>query len=197
MLSKFAGFIIYTYIWENQVSSMKKHIVLIPLAILLGIMFSCKEKNSNNAIRPGYGATGNPYPEQQTVTGSTTYTSPATKNTSLRVGDIGWSNPSCISTGSTALRATKGDIDVILSFSGPVTSNTYAIAGTPGVGSCALTLSNAPDQPAGVFWYAKSGSVVVTTTSTSINANLIGVVCTQKEFNFPQVVVSGVLGCSQ
>ena len=177
---------------------MKNHLAFIGLAIILTIAFSCKDKNSKGAITPDYSATGNPYPNNQTVTGSTTYTSPATKNSSFLVGDIGWSNPSCISTKSLSLRAWKENIDVVLSFASPIGTGTatYAISTQPGAGSCALTVYNAPDQPAGIYWYGKSGSVVVSTTSTSINANLIGVVCTQKEFNFPQVIVTGALGCA-
>ncbi len=181
---------------------MKKHFVLIGFAVILSIGFSCKDKNSKNAITPDYGATGNPNPNNQTVTGSTTYTSPATQNTSFLVGDIGWSNPSCISTGSLSLRATKGNTDVLLTFAAPPAStgsSTYAIGALPASGICAVTVINAPDQPAGVVWYGKSGTVVVTTNSTSINASLIGsgIVCTQKDFNFPQVVITGGLGCSQ
>lgn len=179
---------------------MKKPLSLIGLAIILSITFSCKDKNDKNAIAPDYSSTGNPFPNNQTVTGSSTYTSPATKNTSFTVGDLGWSNPSCISTQSLALRAKKDEVDVILTFASPITYSsgpiTYAISGTPGNGACALSVLNAPDQPAGVYWYGKSGSVVVTTTSTSINANLVNVVCTQKDFNFPQVMVTGALGCA-
>lgn len=176
---------------------MKKQFALIAgFAVILSITFSCKDKNDKNAIAPDYGATGNPYPNNQTVTGSTTYTSPATQNTSFLVGDIGWSNPSCISTSSLGLRATKDNVDVVLTFATAITSGTYAISTTPsGTTSCAMAVLNAPNQPAGVYWYGKSGMVVVTTTSSSINASLVGAVCTQKDFNFPQVIVTGNLGC--
>ena len=175
---------------------MKRHFALICLAIVLSVAFSCKDKNNKSAISPDYGATGNPYPNNQTVTGSTSYTSPATKNTSFEVGNIGWSNPSCISTGSLALRATKDNIDVILTFGSIVTNGTYLISNTLGTGTCMLTIYNAPNQPAGVYWYAKSGSVIITITATSITANLSNVVCAQKEFNFPQVSITGVLACA-
>jgi len=176
---------------------MKNYLALTGIAIIVSLTFSCKDKNDKAAITPDYGATGNPYPHNQTVTGSTTYTSPATQNTSFIVGDIGWSNPTCISTYSTALRATKDNIDVIINFSGPATSGTYAIAPTAGANSCVLTISNAPDQPAGVFWYGKSGTVSISQNATSISAILNNVVCTQKEFNFPQVLISGKVGCNQ
>ena len=175
---------------------MKNCFALIGFIIVLGITFSCKDKNNKGAITPDYGSTGNPYPNNQTVTGSTTFTSPATKNTSFIVGDIGWSNPSCISTSSTALRATKDNIDVIITFGSAVSTGTYAISATTGSNSCVLTAYNVPDQPTGVYWYGKGGSVVVTISATSINAKLQNVVCTQKEFNFPQVLISGAIGCS-
>ena len=176
---------------------MKNYVAFFGLVIILSVTFSCKDKNSKSAIAPDYSTTGNPYPNNQTVTGSTTFTSPATKNTSFIVGDIGWSNPSCISTSSTALRATKDNIDVILTFASAVTNGTYAISAVTGSSSCVLTAYNVPDQPAGVYWYGKSGSVIITTNATSISAKLEGVVCTQKEFNFPQVLISGAIGCSQ
>ncbi|WP_317897566.1 hypothetical protein [Aurantibacillus circumpalustris] len=176
---------------------MKNYFTLIGLVIVLNVTFSCKDKNDKGAISPDYSSTGNPYPNNQTVTGSTTFTSPATQNTSFIVGDIGWSNPSCISTSSTGLRAQKNNIDVILSFASAATNGTYAISSNVGAGSCVLTAYNVPDQPAGVYWYGKGGSVIITTNATSISAKLVNVVCTQKEFNFPQVLISGAIGCSQ
>ena len=177
---------------------MKKSFALIAcIAVILSILLSCKDKNDKSAIAPDYSSTGNPYPNNQTVTGSTTFTNPATQNSSLLVGDIGWSNPSCISTASITLRGTKGSTDVLLTFAGIATSNTYNISSNASAGSCALTLLNPPGQPAGIVWYGKAGYVVVTTNSTSINASLFNVVCTQKDFNFPQVSVTGGLGCSQ
>ncbi|PBQ33506.1 hypothetical protein CNR22_17560 [Sphingobacteriaceae bacterium] len=175
---------------------MKNLLAFIGLAIVISFTFSCKDKNSSSAIKPDYSATGNPYPNNQTVTGSTTFTSPATQNTSLLVGDIGWSNPTCASSQSLSLKGTKDNIDVILVFNTAITSGTYAISQIPGSGTCQMTVLNAPNQPAGVYWIGKSGSVIVSTSSTSINANLINVVCTQKDFNFPQVTVTGVLGCN-
>lgn len=179
---------------------MKNLLAFIGLAIVISFTFSCKDKNSSSAIKPDYSATGNPYPNNQTVTGSTTFTSPATQNTSLHVGDIGWSNPTCASSQSMSLKGTKDNIDVVLVFNPALTGSstgTFAItSGVPGPGSCQLTVLNAPGQPTGVYWYGKSGSVSVTTSTNSINANLLNVVCTQKDFNFPQVTVSGVLGCN-
>jgi len=177
---------------------MKKNFALLSgLVLLLCIVFSCEKKNNSAAISPDYGATGNPNPNNQTVTGSNTFTNPAIENSSFVVGDIGWSNPSCVSTGSTSLRATKGLTEVVLTFSGVATTNTYNISSQPAANSCKLEILNAPGQPAGIMWYGRSGSVIVTTTSTSINAQLLNAVCTQSTFNFPLVTVSGNLGCSQ
>lgn len=179
---------------------MKNLLAFIGLVLVIGFTLSCKDKNSSNAIKPDYSATGNPYPDNQTVTGSTTFTSPATQNTSLLVGDIGWSNPTCSSSQSLSLKGIKDAIQVVLVFNPALNSSssgTYAItSGGLTQNTCQLTVLNAPNQPAGVYWYAKSGSVAVTTSTNSINANLINVVCTQKDFNFPQVSVTGVLGCN-
>ena len=167
------------------------------LVLLLCFIYSCEKKNNSNAISPDFSATGNPNPNNQTVTGSNTYTNPATENTSFIVGDIGWSNPSCVSTGSTSLRGTKGSTEVVLTFSGVATSGTYAITSQAAANSCALMVLNAPNQPAGVLWYGRSGTVVVNTASTSITSTIMNAVCTQSTFNFPIVSVNGNLGCSQ
>jgi len=177
---------------------MKKNIVLFTCAaFLVFVVLSCEKKNSSTAISPDYSATGNPNPNNQTVTGSNTYTNPATENSSLIVGDIGWSNPSCISTGSTSLRGTKGTTEVVLTFSGVATTGTYAITSQPAANSCALLILNAPNQPAGVLWYGRSGTVVVSTSSSNITGQLMNAVCTQSTFNFPIVSVSGNIGCNQ
>jgi hypothetical protein len=165
-------------------------------AIITLVIFSCEKKQSDG-IAPTYGTTGNPHPNEQTVTGSTTYSNPATKNTALIVGGSGWSNPTCGSTKSVTLKGVSNETDVTLSFATAIKSGTYAIATIPGSQACALTIVNAPDQPAGIIWYGKSGSVAVTTTSSSINAKFTNIVCTQKNFNFPVVSASGTLSCSQ
>lgn len=176
---------------------MKNSFALFCLAFILITAFSCKDKNSKSAIAPDYSATGNPYPGNQTVTGTTTYTSPATQNTTFTVGDIGWSNPSCVSTQSMALRATKGNVDVILTFNTQLYDGTWAIASNTGNGFCTLQVLNAPGQPAGVLWVGKAGSVIISQSATSFNATLKNVICTQKDFNFPQVAVIGSLNCGQ
>ena len=176
---------------------MKKSLVLIvglALIIVTG-MFSCEKKKSTG-IRPDYSATGNPNPNNQTVTGSSTFTNPATDNTSILIGDIGWTNLTCISTQSLTLKGYYDKTDVTLSFASAATTNTYAISQLAGPGTCAMTIVNAPEQPAGTVWVAKTGSVVVINTPNSINAIFKNVVCTQKSFNFPTVTASGTLSCN-
>ncbi len=165
------------------------------LIFTLGIL-SCTKKKSDG-IKPGYGTTGNPNPNNPTVTGSTTYTNPATDNSSLGVGGSGWSNPTCGSTFSVTLKGYNGGTEVSLTFPGAAQSKTYSIGPTATSGFCALTVLNAPSQPSGIIWYGKTGTVVVNTTSNSINATFANVTCTQSNFNYPVVTVSGVLGCSQ
>lgn len=172
------------------------------LAFLLaasGLTFlSCEKKNNSDAITPTFGTSGNPNPGYQTVTGTNTYTNPATENTSLYVGGGGWTNPTCGSTNSISLNAFNGTTNVILTFASPVKSGTYAVMPVQsGTASCVLTIQNAPQQPAGIVWIGKSGQVAINTTSTSINATFNNIVCTQQNFSFPSVVVSGVMGCSQ
>lgn len=177
---------------------MKNNFVLITcITLLMALVISCEKKDDSNAISPDYSATGNPNPNNQTVTGSNTYTNPATQSSSLLVGDIGWSNPSCISTGSTSLKGTKGTTEVVLTFSGVATNGTYAVTSQPAANSCALVVLNAPNQPAGILWYGRSGTVVVSTSSSNITGQIMNAVCTQSTFNFPVVTVNGNLGCNQ
>jgi hypothetical protein len=176
---------------------MKKLLLLIaPLAVILTVTTSCEKKGDENAIKPTYGATGNPNPNNQTVTGSTTYSNPATQNTSILVGTTGWSNLTCASTNSATLKGTTGNTEVTLNFAGAATSNTYAISTVPAAGACAMTIVNAPNQPAGLVWYGKSGSVVVSIVNNNINAVFSNVVCTQQTFNFPTVNATGTLSCN-
>ncbi len=182
---------------------MKKQFLLISgFAILSAILvFSCAKKKDNGAIAPTYkedatGTGGNPNVGNQTVTGTATLTNPATTNSSLLVGGSGWSNPTCISTNSITLKGINGSVDVTLNFLFPPTTGTYAIAASPGPQACSMIVNNAPNQPSGIVWYAKTGQVVVNTTTTAINATFAGIVCTQANFNFPTVGVSGSMGCN-
>lgn len=176
---------------------MKTLYPLVFAAVVVLVGFSCQKKTNSNAITPDYSATGNPNPNVQTVTGATSYTNPATKNTSILIGTSGWSNLTCLSTNSATLRGDDGTSVVTLNFSGAASTGTYAIAAAPAAGSCAMTIKDAPNQPAGIVWYGKTGNVVVNVTGTSIFATFSNVVCTQQSFNFPTVAASGTLSCSQ
>ncbi len=182
---------------------MKKNYLNLPglIVLLTIVLFSCQKKSDGTATTPGYkeenGTGGNPFPNNPTVTGTPTSTNPATQNSSLLVGGIGWSNPTCASTLSVTLKGINGGIDVTLNFFSPPTTGTYVIAPVASqTQACSMTINNAPNQPAGTVWYGKSGLVAVNTTSNSINASFSGVICTQQSFNFPQVSVSGNLGCN-
>jgi hypothetical protein len=58
-----------------------------------------------------------------------------------------------------------------------------------------MTIVNAPNQPAGLTWYAKQGIVAVTTSTSNITAQFANIVCTQQTFNFPTVNATGTLSC--
>ncbi|MEO6304214.1 MAG: hypothetical protein ABIP51_13695 [Bacteroidia bacterium] len=182
---------------------MKKQFLIISgfAIISASLIFSCAKKKDDNRIAPTYkedatGTGGNPNVGNQTVTGTATLTNPATQNSSLLVGGAGWSNPTCISTNSITLKGINGSIDVTLNFLFPPTTGTYAIAASPNAQACSMTINNAPNQPSGIVWYGKTGQVVVNTTTTAINASFSGILCTQQNFNFPTVGVSGNLGCN-
>jgi hypothetical protein len=178
---------------------MKKSLVALSIAVIaaLTIVLAC-EKKKVEGIGPTYDATGNPNPGYQTVSGASTYTNPATKNSALVVGGSGWTNPTCGSTKSLTLKGFNGTVDVTLSFASPITTGTYQVAPSPGPNHvCAIKVVNAPDQPAGIVWIGQSGTVAINTTTASINASFKSIPCTQQSFGFPIVSVSGVLGCSQ
>jgi len=182
---------------------MKKQFLIISgLAVITAsLIFSCAKKKDDNRITPTYkeeatGTGGNPNVGNQTVTGTATLTNPATTNSSLLVGGAGWSNPTCISTNSITLKGINGNIEVTLNFLFPPSTGTYAIASSPNAQACSMVITNAPNQPSGLVWYGKTGQVVVNTTTTAIQASFTGVLCTQQNFNFPTVGVSGNLGCN-
>jgi len=170
--------------------------------ILISCLFiilvtSCEKKAVDESmISPTFGGTGNPNPKS-TVTGNVTFSTMATENSTLAVGGIGWTNPSCGSTNSVNLTGYYDSTTVVLSFNSAAVTGTYAIASIPTSTSCALTVVHAPNQPSGVVWYGNAGYVSVTTSSSNISAKFIGVTCVQASFNYPQIFVSGVIGCTQ
>ncbi|MGZ3898721.1 MAG: hypothetical protein ACXVNM_11805 [Bacteroidia bacterium] len=185
---------------------MKKYIYIVSACLAMAslILLSCeKKKDDPNRIAPTYkeeatGTAGNPNVNNVTVTGTSTITNPATDNSSLYVGGSGWSNPTCSSTGSLTLKGINGNIEVTISLwqLPTVGSATYNVSSSPSGNACAMTVVNAPNQPAGIVWYGKTGVVSVQTTTSSINATFSGVQCVQQSFNFPQVSVSGNIGCN-
>ncbi len=165
------------------------------LAIVL-LFSNCEKKGDKNAISPDYSATGNPNPNNQTVTGASSYSNPATQNTSILVGTSGWSYFTCATTNTTTFRSSFNGSEVTLSFAGPATTQTYAIASVASSNACAMTILNPPNQPAGIVWYGKTGSVVVSTSSIGVSCTFVNVVCTQQSFGFPTVNASGTLACN-
>jgi hypothetical protein len=183
---------------------MKKHIftVTVVAAVASLIFFACKKKK-DDTITPTYKSEGtgtgsNPNPNNVTVTGTTNTNTPATNNSNLNVGGAGWSNPSCITTNSLYVKGINGSTEVTLQFANPpaVGTQTYFIASSPGVNSCALTVTGEPNQPAGTVWYGYEGTVSVLTTTNSVGVSIMGSIkCRQSSFNFPIVTVTGNLGC--
>jgi len=186
---------------------MKKHIYTLTgiVAIASLVLFACKKKQ-DDTIKPDYkedatGTASNPQPNNVTVTGTSTVTNPATQNSSIYVGNAGWSNLSCISTNSLSLKSDNGTTQVTLNFVQPPAIGgpfTYQVASSPGIGVVAITITNAPNQPAGTVWYGRSGTISVSSTTSAVNAVITGtgVSCVQSTFNFPQVTLSGLLGCN-
>lgn len=181
---------------------MKKLLILPGIALIASILlFSC-EKKSSSGIGPGFkeetGTGGNPNPNAPTVTGtSTNNANPATQSSFLQVSGPGWNNPNCATTGSVTLKGINGQIEVTLNFLTPPALGTFSfpVSASPTASSCALMIQNAPNQPAGVIWYAKTGVVAVNSTTASISGSFSNIQCTQADFNFPTVTMSGSLTC--
>jgi hypothetical protein len=183
---------------------MKKNpLVFVGFALALVLVSLSCEKKKDEGIGPTYkensGTGGNPFPNNQTVTGTSTFTNPATQNSNIIVGGSGWSNPSCASTASTTIKGINNSVEVTMNFSAPPAVGTfsYAIVANPTQPlTCSMNVLNAPNQPFGVVWYATSGIVTVNTTTNSINASFANIVCIQKTFNFPTVAITGNVGCN-
>ncbi len=185
---------------------MKKNIFILAgtFAIASLIFVACKKKD-DNTIHPTYkedatGTASNPQPNNVTVTGTSTVTNPATENSSLYAGGAGWSNPTCITTNSLYLKGNSGDTEVTLSFAVPpaVGTQTYNVGASPSLNSVSIIITKAPNQPAGIVWYGKSGVLTVSSSTSAVSAVITGtgVLCLQSTFNFPQVILTGLLGCN-
>lgn len=186
---------------EHSAISARSRKVLGVLILAILSLSSCEKKDPKNGVSPDYkqnsGTGSNPNQNNPTVTGTSTLSNPATKNTNLLVGGSGWSNPTCPSTASLVLKGINGQTEVVLSFATVVATGTYAIGALPSGSVCAMTVLNAPEQPAGVTWIGKSGQVIVNTNSVSITANFSSIPCTQPSFIYPVVSVSGTVACAQ
>lgn len=182
---------------------MKKYLIATTgLALTLTLVFvACNKKNNNNAIAPTYkeeavGTGGNPLKNDITVTGAPiNITNPASANSSINTSS-GFLYPSCASTGSTSIKAVNGSVDVTVSFASVPISGTYQVAPSVGSGYCTVVANNAPNQPAGVVWNGKSGTVSVSSTTAGISLILNSVVCVQPTFNFPTVTITGNMSCN-
>jgi len=183
---------------------MKKYFIAATgLALTLTLVFvACAKKKDNNAITPTYkedanGTGGNPTKNDVTVTtGTTGITNPASANSGINTGSTGFTFPTCSSTNSLSLKAINGNINVTVNFSSPPISGTYLVGSNVGTGLCTVVVVDAPNQPAGVVWYGKTGTVSVSTSTNGISALLNSVQCIQQSFNFPQVTVSGNMSCN-
>lgn len=165
------------------------------------ILVSCKFKNNNN-ITPTYrnqstGTGANPNINVVTVTGTQTLTNPATQNTSLQVGGsmAGWVFEVC-STHPNMFVAHNGNTTIKIIFNGPIMSGAFGLTSTtPGAGQAQMVILGAPGQPEEVIWYSKSGSVTVTPFGGGYSATFSNIQCTQMNYIFPVVTVSGSLSC--
>lgn len=182
----------------------RHHTAFLTLALVIVVVaFSCNKKKTNNGIAPGFksetGTGGNPNAGNPTVTGATTNTNLATQNSNLQVGGSGWTNPTCGSTNSLTLKAINGNVIVTVGFAAvpPIGTSTYNIGASASSGICSMMVNEAPNQPSGIVWYGRSGTVVVNTSTAAITASVSNAQCVQQNFNYPIVSVSGNLGCSQ
>jgi hypothetical protein len=176
-------------------------IVIIGLTGL--VLVSCTYKNNDN-ITPTYrnqstGTGANPNINVVTVTGTQTVTNPATGNSSLLVGGTttsGWIFQGCGSNTNSFI-GINGSTTIQIKFNGPITAGTFAlVAGTPiGSGQAQMIISGAPGQPGDVSWYSKSGTCIVTASSSGYSVTFSNIQCLQQNYLFPVVLVSGGMTC--
>ena len=179
---------------------MKKQYLYLTATIVISLFLLMCNKSKDDSIAPGYreevGGGGNLNPNSVTTTGTSTITNPATSNSTLNVGGAGWSYASC--SGNNTLMAFNGATTVQINFySAPTTGNYNLQSGTPTSNSSAqMIVYNPPGQPSGVVWYSASGMISVTTTSGgNVTVTFNNIPCTQQQFPFPVVTVSGAMTC--
>jgi len=162
---------------------------------------SCKIKN-NDSITPTYrsqshGTGANPNINVAVIPVHQTNSYPATQNSSFQVaGNMsGWVFDGCAShpdmfTGRT------GNTTVQIKFNGPITAGTYALtSGSPASGQAQMIITNAPGQPADINWYSKAGIVIVTPSGSGYSVTFSNIQCTQINYIFPVVTISGGMVC--
>lgn len=169
------------------------------LAVTTLLVVSCKTKNNDN-ITPTYrnqstGTGANPNLNVVTVTGEQHIDNPATQNSSLQTGSLGWIYDS-YSNHPTYFKAQNGSTVILVQFSGNITAGNFPLtAGTPGPGQARIVIYNAPGQPDGIAWYSKSGMVNVTGSASVFTATFSNIPCLQQNFLFPIVTLSGSVIC--
>lgn len=189
---------------------MKKVILSIcSFVIVASIVFiSCKKKNDDSAITPGYtkdgiGTGANPNTTIVTTTGTVATTATANQNSSFSgIGTSGtWSSINCSTNPApSVIQISNSSLgsNVAIYFNGPVAAGSYALVSSNSsipVGSACLVISNPPSQPSGTTWYSASGSITVTNSGNAYTATFNNISCYQQSSTFPTVTASGQVGC--
>lgn len=189
---------------------MKKIFLSLFSVVLVGtlIVVSCKKKNDDTAITPGYkndglGTGANPNTTIVTTTGTVATTSTANQNSTFSgIGTTGtWSSINCsTSPAPSVIQISNSSLgsNVAIYFNGPVTAGTYALVSSNTsipAGSACLVISNPPSQPSGTTWYSASGSITVTNSGNAYTATFNSIACYQQSSTFPTVTASGQVGC--
>jgi len=189
-------------IFVKNISEMKKNLTSVAILGLTALaLFSCINKNNNN-ITPTYrnqstGTGANPNINVVTVTGKQILGDPATQNSSFQVTSTmpGWQFDGCGSHPNMFF-AHNGNTTIQIIFSGPITAGTFAlVSGTPNSGQAQMIITSAPGQPNDISWYSKGGTITVTPSSPGYTATFSNIKCTQQNYIFPVVTISGGVGC--
>lgn len=182
---------------------MKKTLIsgLVVIGLTGLFIVSCKIKNNDN-ITPTYrnqstGTGANPNINIVTVTGQQTPADPATQNSSIQVaGNMpGWRFDGCGSHPNMFV-GYMGNTTVQIKFNGPITSGTYSLTSVnPGNGQAQMIITSAPGQPNDISWYSKGGTVTVTPSGMGYSVTFSNIQCTQLNYIFPVVTISGGMVC--
>jgi hypothetical protein len=181
---------------------MKKILTSATIIGLTGLaLFSCINKNNDN-ITPTYrnqstGTGANPNINVVTVTGHQTVGDPATQNSSFQVAGsmLGWSFEGCGSHPNMFVTS-NGSTTIRIIFNGPITAGTFALtSSTPNAGQAQMIITSAPGQPNDISWYSKGGTITVTPFGSGYSATFSNIQCTQQNYIFPVVTISGGVSC--